>query len=149
MASSQVSEEAEGRSQGKKPPAERAVKIVEGAIGAQAGNPVRQNRPARLASIASTLEAQHGWQASNGTVAHADRAHPVLVDSPAAFTARDASVVFLGFDEHHIRLLIDTSDLHSAKAKQINIIQPPTPNAETHSSRAKRESNLHTTRAAI
>lgn len=63
--------------------------------------------------------------------------------------ARDASVVFLGFDEHHIRLLIDTSDLHSAKAKQINIIQPPTPNAETHSSRAKRESNLHTTRAAI
>ena len=46
-----------------------------------------------------------------------------------------------GFGEHAISPLVQTSDLHSAKAKQINAIQTPTPNAERHSARATKESN--------
>lgn len=39
-------------------------------------------------------------------------------------------------DEHTIRPFLDACDLHPAKAKQINAVQTPTPNAERHSARA-------------
>ena len=45
------------------------------------------------------------------------------------------------FVSGNVSPLVQTSDLHSAKAKQINAIQTPTPNAERHSARATKESN--------
>ena len=111
------------------------------AISAKAGNPVRQDRPARLAAIATALEAQDRRLTTDGAVADADRPHAVLVDRTAAFALRDAPVFLLRIDEHAISPLVQTSDLHSAKAKQINAIQTPTPNAERHSARATKESN--------
>lgn len=111
------------------------------AIGAEAGDPVRQDRSARLAAIATALEAQDGRAATNGTVPDADCPQAVLIDGPAAFAARDASVFLLRIDEHTVRPFLNTSDLHPAKAKQINAVQTPTPNAERHSARATKESN--------
>jgi len=53
-----------------------------------------------------------------------------------------AHIDFETFNDRDLRKTgVQTSDLHSAKAKQINAIQTPTPNAERHSARATKESN--------
>ena len=57
------------------------------------------------------------------------------------FALRDAPVFLLRIDEHAISPFVPTNRLHSAKPKQINAVQTPTPNAERHSDRAMRESN--------
>lgn len=94
-----------------------------------------------IEKLATALEAQDRRLTTDGAVADADRPHAVLVDRTAAFALRDAPVFLLRIDEHAISPLVQTSDLHSAKAKQINAIQTPTPNAERHSARATKESN--------
>lgn len=120
-------------------PVAKAVGHV--AISAKAGNPVRQDRPARLAAIATALKAQDRRFATDRAIPDADRPHAVLVDRATAFALRDASVFLLCIDEHAISLFVHTNGLHCAKAKQINAVQTPTPNSETHSDRAAQESN--------
>jgi len=87
------------------------------------------------------MEAQDGRTATNGAVPDADRPQAVLVDSAPAFALRDTSVFLLCIDEHTIRPFLDACDLHPAKAKQINAVQTPTPNAERLSGRVTMESN--------
>ena len=57
-----------------------------------------------------------------------------------SFEVGTTSVFLLCIDEHAISLLVHTNGLHSAKAKQINATQTPTPNAETTSDGRKLES---------